>query len=93
MYVSSDLGRQRNPRKADLQTHTIPILYRFLPIMVSRLILSLKKVAGPISVAEWRVDHFSRVEITDMYGSNLRMVPVRHPPVASGSGVPSTSQV
>ena len=93
MYVSSNLGQQRIPRKGDVRTHKTPILYRFLPMMVSRLILSLKKVAGPISVAEWRVDHFSRVEMTDTYGSNLRMVPVRNPPVASGSGVPSTSQV
>ena len=37
-------------------------LHRFLPMMVSRLVLSLKKSADARSVVEWRVDHFSRVE-------------------------------
>ncbi|KAF9643936.1 hypothetical protein BDM02DRAFT_3191066 [Thelephora ganbajun] len=48
----------------------------FLPMMVSRLVLSLKKSVGPRSVAEWRVDHFSRIEATDVSRMNFAMRPV-----------------
>ena len=92
MCVPPDLAEQRSQRKGDLQAHTTLLLYRFLPMMVSRLILSLRKVASPIYV-EWRGDHFSRVEAIDTYGSNLAMVFVRDPSAATGSEVPSTSQV
>ena len=40
--------------------------HRILPMMVSRLCLSLKKSADPRSMVEWRVDHFSRFEITNV---------------------------
>ena len=50
-------------------------------MMVSRLVLSLKKSADPRSVAEWRVDHFTRVEVTDVSKMNFAMLPVRNPMV------------
>ena len=74
------------------QTHTTLLLYRFLPMMVSRLIFSLRKVASPIYV-EWRGNRFSRFEAMDTYGSNLRMGFVRNLSAEKESGVPSTSQV
>ena len=48
-------------------------------MMVSRLILSLKKSADPRSVAEWRVDHFTRMEPMDVPSSCLEMRPVIKP--------------
>ena len=48
-------------------------------MMVSRLCLSLKKSADPRSVAEWRVDHFTRVEGTDFGGVQIAMRPVEKP--------------
>ena len=72
--------------------HTTLLLYRFLPMMVSRLIFSLRKVASPIYV-EWRGNRFSRFEAMDTYGLDLRMGFVRNPSAAKDSGVPSTSQV
>ena len=48
---------------------------RFLPIMASRLCLSLKKSADPRFVDEWSVDHFSRVEVRDVSGMHFAMRP------------------
>ena len=55
-------------------------------MMVSRLVLSLKKSVDPRSVAEWRVDHFTRVEAVDLCKTDLAMRPVGNPlPEAAGS--------
>jgi hypothetical protein len=49
-------------------------------MMVSRLVLSLKKSTDPRSVAEWRVDHFTRVEPMDATNmGGLAMGPVQKP--------------
>lgn len=45
-------------------------------MMVSRLFLSLKKSADPRAVAEWRDDHFTRVEATDLGRMQFAMRPV-----------------
>jgi len=45
-------------------------------MMISRLCLSLKKSADPRSAAEWRVDHFSRVEAADGGGMRFAMRPM-----------------
>ena len=45
-------------------------------MMVSRLCLSLKKSADPRSVAEWRVDHFTRVEAKDASEIRFAMRPI-----------------
>ena len=50
-------------------------------MMVSRLCLSLKKSTDPRSVAEWRVDHFTRIEATDF---NVAMRPVGKPVAETG---------
>ena len=45
-------------------------------MMVSRMCLSLKKSANPRSVAEWRVDHFSRLESADVGRMRFAMQPI-----------------
>ena len=45
-------------------------------MMICRLCLSLKKSADPRSAAEWRVDHFSRVEAVDAGGMRFAMRPI-----------------
>ena len=45
-------------------------------MMVSRLCLSLKKSADPRSVAEWRVDHFSRIEVKEASDIRFAMRPI-----------------
>jgi len=50
--------------------------------------LSLKKSVDPQSVAEWRVDHFTRVEPADVGGMQFAMRPVRKLP--SGTGASET---
>ena len=56
-------------------------------MMVSRLILSLKKSADAQSVAEWRVDHFTRIEPMDAPNAGLEMRPTNQP-----MGEPASSQ-
>jgi len=62
----------------------LPNSHSLLPLMVSRLALSLKKSADPRSVAEWRVDHFTRVELADVGRVNFAMRPVGKPTVGTG---------
>ena len=57
-------------------------------MMVSRLVLSLKKSADPRSVAEWRVDHFTRVEVRDVSNMNFAMRPVRNTLVGTAGSEP-----
>ena len=67
-----------NPGKRDPNSPNSTSIYRFIPMMVSRLCISLKKSADPRSAARiWHADHFSRAEGADV--ERFAMGPVERP--------------